>query len=671
MKYILLALILCLQALPSNAQPLLRQDNIDEVVSSMTLQEKLAVIVGGGQDFRVKGLPAGRTRPVERFGIPATYLADGPAGVRVNHPCTGFPTGTLLASSWDVALVEEVAAAMGEEAHEYGVDLLLAPGMNIHRNPLCGRNFEYFSEDPLLTGKLAAAYVKGVQSQGVGATVKHFAVNNQETSRTTVDALVGERALREIYLRGFEIAVKESSPWAVMASYNQLNGDYTQQKKSLLTGILREEWGFDGMVMTDWGRKQGTAKAVQAGNDLMEPGFPEEEERILAALEDGSLDIADVDRNVRRVLAYIVKTPSFKKYPCSEKPDLQSHKELSRRAAAESMVLLKNGGDLLPLASGRKISFVNLSGKEFVAGGTGSGSIAKGGVTAMETALEKAGFVLSDDADVVIALIGRSAGEEKDRTLADDYLLSAAEKAGLERLASSGKKVVVILNVCGAVETASWKALPDAILLAWAPGQQGTGAIADVLSGKASPSGRLPMTLLADYFDDPSSANFPYDSPKKVEKVNYAEGIFVGYRHFVTAGADVSYPFGYGLGYTSFKYSRPVVKRTAKGFEARVTVTNTGRRPGREVVQLYVSAPAGGLEKPSRELKGFAKTRLLAPGEKETLTIPIDLYSLSSYNEKTSSWETAKGKYNFLFAGNVNDIRAKKCMKLRKAVLFK
>lgn len=666
--YLLPGVVSLLMAASVDAQPVLRPDNIDVVLQEMTLQEKASLLVGGGKEFpgRKKGLPAGSTRAIERLDIPYTFLADGPAGVRVNHPCTGFPTGTLLASSWDVDLIREIGAAIGDEAREYGVDLMLAPGLNIQRNPLCGRNFEYFSEDPLLSGKLAAAYVNGVQSKGVGATIKHFAANNQETSRTFIDTRVGERALREIYLKGFEIAVKESSPWAVMASYNQLNGDYTQQKKSLLTDILRGEWGFPGIVMTDWGKKEGTVKAVHAGCDLMEPGFEEEAERIVKAVQEGRLDIDDVNRNVRRLLEYIVKTPSFRHYACSLKPDLKAHAALSRRAAAESMVLLKNKNGLLPLTSGRHIALSNLSGRDFVAGGTGSGSIGKGGGTGLGTALEEAGFVLDDQADVAVALICRSAGEEKDRKLDDDFNLTAAERSELDSLCAAGKRVVVILNVCGVVETASWKEIPDAILLPWAPGKEATHAIADVLSGQVNPSGKLPMTFPVNYFDDPSSANFPYNSPEKMPSVDYAEGIYVGYRHFVTSGQRVSYPFGYGQSYTTFSYSRPRLKRMPGGFEARITVTNTGRRAGRESVQLYVSAPSGGLDKPARELKGFAKTRLLAPGEKETVTIPVSLADLASYNENTSAWETAPGKYTFHFAANVNESCKTRQIKIRK-----
>ena len=654
--------------------PKLREDNIDEVLAAMTLEEKAELLVGGGKEFRVRGLPAGRTRAIARLGIPATYLADGPAGVKVNYPRTGFPTGTLLASSWDTALLREVATAMGKEAHENGIDVILAPGMNIHRNPLCGRNFEYFSEDPLLTGKLAAAYVEGVQSQGVGATVKHFAVNNQETLRTTLDARVGQRPLREIYLKGFEIAVKEAAPWAVMASYNQLNGEYTQQKKSLLTGILREEWGFDGFVMTDWGKKAGTVKAVQAGNDLMEPGFEVETTRIVEAVRDGSLDIADVDRNVRNMLRYIVKTPAFKQYPCSHKPDISGHAALSRRAAATSTVLLKNDDGTLPLLAGLRLALHPLSGMDFVTGGTGSGSIGKGGAT-LQTALEKAGFAVEEDGsaegnDLAVAVISRKAGEEKDRKVADDFNLSATEQYRLASLCAdfhrAGKKVVVILNVCGVVETASWKNLPDAILLPWAPGKEGVHAVADVLLGKVNPSGKLPMTFPVRYEDEPSAANFPADSASIKKYTDYAEGIFVGYRHYTTFDKKVSYPFGYGLSYTTFAYSKPGVKTTPDGFEARITVKNTGKVPGRESVQLYVSAPDGGLEKPACELKAFAKTRLLAPGERETLSFKVSLYDLASFNGTSTCWETASGEYTLHFGASVEDIRATRTWRLKE-----
>ena len=413
MKKIFLIAATGLLTLSALAQPQLRSDNIDEVLKAMTLEEKATLLVGGARAVIVDGVPtgtaakvpgaAGNTRPIDRLGIPGTVLADGPAGLRISPTrdgasqtfyCTGFPVGTLLASSWDLDLVEAVTTAMGQEVHEYGVDVLLAPGMNIHRNPLCGRNFEYFSEDPLLSGKMASAYVKGIQKNDVGVSVKHYAVNNQETNRNEDNARVSERALREIYLKNFEIAIKESAPWTVMSSYNQLNGEYTQQKKDLLTTILRDEWGYNGIVMTDWGSKAGTVKSAWSGNDLMEPGNQTEIDRIVAGVKDGSLAIEDVDRNVRNMLNYIVKTPAFKNYKYSNKPDLAGHAQVARKAAAEAMVLLRNEDNTLPVASGKKVALFGISSLDFVAGGTGSGNVNKAYVVNMKEGLENAGFTV-------------------------------------------------------------------------------------------------------------------------------------------------------------------------------------------------------------------------------------------------------------------------------------
>ena len=739
------------------AQPKLRTDNIDEVLKAMTLEEKATLLVGGARAVVVDGVPtgtaakvpgaAGNTRPIDRLGIPGTVLADGPAGLRISPTrdgasqtfyCTGFPVGTLLASSWDLDLVEAVTTAMGEEVHEYGVDVLLAPGMNIHRNPLCGRNFEYFSEDPLLSGKMASAYVKGIQKNDVGVSVKHYAVNNQETNRNEDNARVSERALREIYLKNFEIAIKESAPWTVMSSYNQLNGEYTQQKKDLLTTILRDEWGYNGIVMTDWGSKAGTVKSAWSGNDLMEPGNQTEIDRIVAGVKDGSLAIEDVDRNVRNMLNYIVKTPAFKNYKYSNKPDLAGHAQVARKAAAEAMVLLRNEDNTLPVASGKKVALFGISSLDFVAGGTGSGNVNKAYVVNMKEGLENAGFTVDQalmnfyqaqldynravaaltsaggrgfgfgsakaaevaipeaavnnearNNDLAIVVIGRNAGEGADRRMVDDFDLTNIERELLRNVSTAfhaaGKKVIVVLNIGGVIETNSWKNMVDAILLPWSPGQEGANAVADVLTGKANPSGRLPMTFPINFMDHPSSANFPYNydrnagnqgrgpqQPRKdVDYTNYEEGIYVGYRYFATAGKEVSYPFGYGLSYTTFSYTKPVVKAVADGFEATVTVTNTGAVAGKEVVELYVSAPSGGLEKPACELKGFAKTRELKPGESQTVTIKVTNYELASFNEAASAWEAAAGTYKVAFGSSVADIRANATYQLKKAASWK
>ena len=743
------------------AQPQLTKDNIDEVVAAMTLEEKATLLVGSGWGSMTAGsmtasatalVPgaAGTTRSIERLGIPSTVLADGPAGLRIsptraNDPntyfCTGFPVGTVLASMWDTERVEELTTAMGNEVLEYGADVLLAPGMNIHRNPLCGRNFEYFSEDPFLTGKTAAAYINGIQSNGVGVSVKHFAANNQEVNRMENDSRVSQRALRELYLKGFEIAVKEADPWTVMSSYNKLNGEYTQQSHGLLTTVLRDEWGFDGIVMTDWGTKEGTVKAVNAGNDLMEPGMQVEIDRIIAAVKAGEISQEQLDKNVRNMLTYIVKTPRFNKYQYSNKPEIEAHAKLVREAAPEGMVLLENNG-VLPLKDVKKVALYGTGSYDFIAGGTGSGNVNKPYIrnvaegltvnglevnkniqtwyeqyialakTNLKNNTASSGVLLGDPViaemevsrdfiekmepatDVAIFTLSRNAGEGGDRYAKDgDWTLTGQERELMQNLAdiyhAAGKKFIVVLNIGGAIETASWKHIPDAILLAWTPGQEGGYAVADILCGKANPSGKLPMTFAVSYLDIPSSANFPYyyknvrrgewdflwggpqRKAKNVDYTEYNEGIYVGYRYFQSAGVPVSYPFGYGKSYTTFEYSNPVVKATDKGFTATITVKNTGAVAGKESVQLYVAAPAGGLEKPAFELKGFAKTKTLAPGEAQTLTINVDKYTLASFNEAASAWETAAGTYKVMFGANAADIRGTGEYRLKKAECWK
>ena len=756
MKKALMILGAALCALPMTAQPKLSADNIDEVVKAMTLEEKAQICVGLGWGHQLGGLTfsaqslvpgaAGTTRAIPRLGIPATALPDGPAGIRINptregsdrtYYGTGFPVGTAIASSWDVELVENMTRAMGDEVLEYGADVILSPAMNIHRNPLCGRNFEYYSEDPVLTGRIGAAYVRGIQSNGVGTSVKHFAVNNQETNRHENDSRVDTRALREIYLKGFEIAIKEAEPWTVMSSYNKLNGEYTQQSYDLLTRILRDEWGFDGIVMTDWGSKEGTVKAAAAGNDLMMPGNETEVRRLVDAVKSGELPEADLDRNVKRMLEYIVKTPHFKGYKYSDAPDLKAHAKVARAAATESMVLLKNEDGVLPLKGTEKVALFGISSVDFVAGGTGSGNVNKAYVINMVQGLENAGFTLVEslkdfnqkyvdfqnlnmriggesillgeskvpetglsktyinslvpESDIAIVVIGRNAGEGGDRRVDNDFNLTETERQLLNDVTTAyhlaGKKVVVVMNIGGVIETASWKNLADAILLAWQPGQEGGNAVADVLTGKVNPSGKLPMTFPVAYMDHPSSYNFPTglenqrsgsrrgsgtaEAVKNWDYTDYAESIWVGYRWFTTQDKAVSYPFGYGLSYTSFEYSRPVVRADRDGnITASVTVTNTGKVAGKEVVEVYVSAPAGGLEKPVRELKAFDKTKLLAPGESETLTFSITPYELASFNIDANEWQTAAGVYTVYFAKNADDTATSAKVNVKKAGTF-
>ena len=726
------------------AQLKLQADNVDEVLKAMTLEEKATLCVGFsrsqasgdngviGQHADLVPGAAGATRPIERFGIPVTVLADGPAGVRIsptrqNDPntyyATGFPVGTALACTWNTELVESVGQSMGNEVLEYGCDVLLAPGMNIHRSPLCGRNFEYYSEDPFVAGKIAAAYVRGIQSNGVGTSIKHFAVNSQETNRTFVDEIVSQRALREIYLKGFEIAVKEANPWTVMSSYNSINGEFAQQSHGLLTTILRDEWGYQGIVMTDWGAKEGTVKAVIAGNDLMEPGNVTEINRIIEGVKDGTIPMADLDRNAKRILQYITLTPRFKGYKYSNKPDLKAHAAVTRQSATEGMVLLKNDNNALPMKNDLTAAIFGITSYDFIAGGTGSGDVNKAYTVDLMTGLTNAGLKVtknlsdlyakyktyqeakreadrqqggwfwgkaplpemevsrnmidkqSQEADIALITLGRQAGEGADRHEANDFNLTEVERQLITDVCDAfhmaGKKVVVILNMGNVIETASWKSQPDAILMAWQPGQEGGNSVADVLVGKENPSGKLTMTFPVALTDVPSSLNYPnmgaqqaqsgWGRRNPVRNTDYTmhqEGINVGYRYFNTAGVAVSYPFGYGMSYTTFAYSKPMVKATKDGFTATVTVTNTGKVAGKEAVQLYVSAPAGGLEKPAQELKSFAKTKTLAPGESQVLTFSVTAYDLASYNEATQAWETAAGKYTVKFSANVEDTRA-------------
>ena len=718
----------------------------------MTLEEKAKLLGGGANNFFSAGAvvggeatlvpgAAGTTAEIARLGIPATVLTDGPAGVRIDpirkgsnqtYYATAFPIGSCLASTWNTDLVAKVGEAIGKETKEYRCDVILGPGMNLHRNPLCGRNFEYYSEDPLLTGKIAAAYIHGVQSQGAGVSAKHFAVNSQETLRTSVDERVSQRAARELYLRGFEIAVRESNPWTIMASYNQVNGTYSMGNHDLLTSILRDDWGYKGMVMTDWiGIREGltTASEVHAGNDLMEPGQPAQADEIVAAVKNGTLDIADVDRNVRRMLEYIVKTPSFHKYPASNKPDFAAHAAITRQSATEGIVLLKNNG-ALPWKD-NSIKTVALFGEnsyDFLSGGTGSGCVHPPYVVDMVKGLQNAGInsskTLSEiytkyidfakvkfqaerhpakwyqmemfgqqkypeigispicinnevkTADAAIVTIGRQAGEGVDRDIATEFNLIPEEQALIKDVCNAfhaaGKPVIVIINSGSVIETASWSGYPDAILCAWQPGEEGGNSIADLLTGKVNPSAKLTMTWPIAATDHPSTQNFPgnidfysFQEAKGnkaalpgYDYTNHDEDIYVGYRYFDSFNKNVAYPFGYGLSYTTFEYSDAAVKVNGDVVTVSITVKNTGKVAGKEIAQVYVAAPAGNIEKPSHELKGFAKTRELKPGEKQTLTIQIQKRELASFDEANSQWMTEAGQYAFQIGASSRDIRA-------------
>ena len=751
-RLLTLGLSVLLTTATMTAQTKLRADNIDEVLKAMTLEEKAKLLVGGANNFFGAGAvvggeadlvagAAGTSPEIARLGIPATVLTDGPAGVRIDptrkgtdktYYATAFPIGSCLASTWNTELVSKVGEAIGNETKEYRCDVILGPGMNLHRNPLCGRNFEYYSEDPLLTGKIAAAYIQGVQKEGVGVSAKHFAVNSQETDRTSVDERVSQRAARELYLRGFEIAVRESDPWTIMASYNKVNGQFSMGNHDLLTKILRDDWGYKGIVMTDWiGIRAGlpTISEVHAGNDLMEPGQPAQVQEIIEGVKSGKLDIADVDRNVRRMLEYIVKTPSFHQYPASNNPDFKTHAAITRQSAAEGIVLLKNNGTL-PWKDGA-IKMVALFGEnsyDFLSGGTGSGCVHPPYVVDMLQGLENAGIksspILTDiyrkyiefaklkfqaerhpakwfqtemmgqqkypeiglspiainkevaTADAAIITIGRQAGEGIDRDIDTEFNLVPEERALIVDVCNAfheaGKPVIVIINSGSVIETSSWSGYPDAILCAWQPGMEGGNSIADLLTGKVNPSGKLTMTWPIAATDHPSTKNFPgyLDQYSKDimrsytgsvagnDYTNHEEDIYVGYRYFDTFNREVAYPFGYGLSYTTFELSKPTVKARGNLVDITVSVKNTGSVAGKEVVQVYVQAPAGKLEKPAQELKAFAKTRELKPGESQTLTMNLLLRDLASFDEAGSQWLTEAGTYTFRFGFSSRDIKA-------------
>jgi len=748
-KKLLLGLTALLTATTMSAQPKLRADNIDEVLKAMTLEEKAQLLVGGGNDSftgsgamlghqkRLVAGAAGVTVAIERLGIPATVLSDGPAGVHIDakrendphsYAATGFPIGTCLASTWNTDLVRQVGEAIGNETLEYGCDVILGPGMNLHRSPLCGRNFEYYSEDPILTGLMGTAMTLGIQSQGVGVSAKHFAVNSQESDRTLVDERISQRAARELYLRGFEIMVRRSNPWTLMSAYNKVNGEFAQGNKDLLTSILRDDWGFKGIVMTDWiGKRNGllTTSEVWAGNDLMMPGYAEQAEDIVKGVKDGTLKIEDVDRNVRRMLEYIVKTPRFRGYKFSNRPDLKAHAQITRQSSTEGMVLLKNDG-VLPIRNLKTVALFGVNSYDFMSGGLGSGAVNVPYVVDMVEGLRNVGVkttpLLTDiyqsyvkyaslklkadknpimwfldtgkpkldeieistrcvthevkEADAAIITIGRQAGEGLDREIEGEFNLTATEKDMIAHVSDQfrplGKPVIVIINSGSVMETASWRDRVDAILCAWQPGEEGGNSVADILTGKVNPSGKLTMTWPISATDHPSTKNFPQEMDNYTfreslgwgaqipghDYTNHEEDIYVGYRYFDSFNKNVAYPFGYGLSYTTFEYSDAAVKVNGDVVTVSITVKNTGKVAGKEIAQVYVAAPAGNIEKPSHELKGFAKTRELKPGEKQTLTIQIQKRDLASFDEANSQWITEAGQYAFQIGASSRDIRA-------------
>jgi beta-glucosidase len=737
--------------------PQLGKDPVKDVIEAMTLEEKTGLVVGTGMNF--PGMPsesqgpvvgessskkvpgaAGTTRPISRLNIPAVILADGPAGLRIQpirgdsartYYCTAFPIATMLASTWNPDLVQQVGEAMGEEVREYGVDIILGPALNIHRNPLGGRNFEYFSEDPIVTGKMAAALVHGIQNQGVGTSIKHFVANNHEWNRHTINVIASERALREIYLRGFEIAVRESQPWTVMTSYNKVNGTYTSESADLVTKILRQDWGFKGFVMSDWFAGKDPVAQMQAGNDLLMPGRAEQQTAITDAVKNQLLNEKKLDENIEHILNIVLKSPAFKQIPFSDQPDVKAHAQVCREAAVEGMVLLKNESGL-PLDAQNPLAVFGNSAFEMITGGTGSGDVNEAYVISLIQGLKEAGFQIHkaltksyqdylveqkknqpprrqfrlpppiperpvsreeiqqacDQTQVAIITLGRNSGEFTDRKLEDDFYLSETERNLIQDVAdiyhAAGKKVILVLNIGGVIETVSWHGQADAILLAWQPGQEAGYAITDILSGKINPSGKLATTFPVDYQDVPSSSNFPGkvlvgpdpNSPfptrgAREAEVIYEDDIWVGYRHFCTRNVEPAYPFGFGLSYTEFETSPVEVSSGifAESLTATVAVKNIGDRPGKTVVQCYIHAPGKFLMKPVRELRAFKKTKLLAPGESETLKFIIKSRDLASFETKKSAWIAEAGDYKLEIGSSSINIETQASFQVPEEIL--
>jgi beta-glucosidase len=759
----LVAAQLFIQAYPGDPlkpQPKLGKDKIETVIAAMTPAEKIGMSVGDG-----KFLPAGDSKKTEQgagiiianqnsklvlpnLGIPSSALTDGPTGVnRDPHPAgateysytTAFPTSTCLAATWNLDLTGKVGEALGNEVLEYDYDVILMPALNLHRNPKCGRNFEYYSEDPLLSGKLASAMVKGVQSNGVGATLKHFLGNNQESNRRTYNAVISQRALREIYLRGFEIAVKESKPAAIMTSYNKVNGYYTAETPELLNDIVRKEWGFKGVFMTDFDGYGSAVAKVRAGNNMLMGGNMDEVNELTAALKSNTLDEGTLSRNLVYNMQLKLNSPRAKGYKPSLKPDLEAHAKIAREAGGEGMVLLKNEKNTLPLKEVKTVALFGKISYYLIEAGTGSGGIRsnKYAITVNE-GLKSAGFkvireledtysafiakifednlvpdffntpkMLADNnirdgkapghfqkrlvpfhdelpmtleqikkevsaSDVAVITIGRSGGENYE----NGYIPTTETEIALVRNVcdvyhAAGKKVVVVLNVGGVCETASWRDFPDAILLAWQPGQEGGYIIADVLKGAVNPSGKLPDTFPLKYGDVPSASTFPGEPAENPVNSFYKEGIYVGYRYYDTFNVPTAYEFGFGLSYTTFGYSDLKLGSASFSNQMKVTVTvkNTGQVAGKEVVQLYLSAPTAQMEKPVQELKGFAKTGILKPGDSQQLSFDLNPLSLASFKSGISSWVADKGQYEVRIGASSKDIRLKSSFNLPKEVI--
>ena len=751
------------------------EKRVSDVLSQMTLEEKLHLLKGSGissamgSDYVPTAIPGavGTIVPTPRLGLPTIYLSDGPAGLRIEptregsdrtYYATAFPIGTQLASTWNTELVYKVGQAMGSEARSYGVDVILGPGANIHRHPFCGRNFEYFSEDPYLTGFIGSSIVNGIEYNGVGTSLKHFVANNQETNRNYNNSIVSERALREIYLKGFELVIKNSQPWTVMSSYNKVNGTYVAESRELLTDILRDDWQFDGLVMSDWFGGNDAVAMIRAGNDLLEPGTKLQWDALKEGVENQTLTDTVIDTSVSRILHLILASNKMNNYKYDENPDLEKHAEITRTSANEGIILLKNN-NVLPIQKTTNVALFGITSYDFISGGYGSGDVNEAYSVSLEEGLENSrakinntkgdvieafqisseaginrpGFVIDSEAkslyeshkseneelfvkpegisamfdpynppeitysqdqinsiskntDIGIITIGRNSGEGGDRVNIDDFELKNVEKEMIKNVASAyhsqDKKVIVVLNVGGVVETASWKNDVDGIILAWQGGQEGGNSVADIISGKVNPSGKLPMTFPVKVSDHASHKNFPLEGApmnmmdffkskdenkseiKNIDYTVYEEDIYVGYRHFDKAAIEVSFPFGFGLSYTDFKFSNLTITPNGNGIDINLNVRNIGQVEGKEVVQVYVSKIDSKIDRPINELKTFQKTSLLNPNSEDNISLHINYEDLRYWDEDSNSWKLEVGEYLINIGNSSRNISLSQVIKI-------
>ena len=645
-----------------------------EIIAKLNLEQKCALLSGAGT-FTTRGCP--------KAGVPSITLSDGPNGVRkqagaADHlglnpsvPATCFPTAATVACSWDPALGEEIGRAMGEEAAAQEVAVLLGPGLNTKRSPLCGRNFEYFSEDPYLSGKMAAAYVRGIQSEGIAACPKHFAVNSQELRRMASDSVLDERTLRELYLTGFEIVVKEAAPKTIMSSYNLVNGTYANENAHLLQDILRRDWGFSGAVVTDWGGSNDHALGVKNGSTLEMPAPGGDAVReLLAAVQSGKITEADVDARLDELLTLVLDTSAaVQKH--SRSFDADAHHALARRAAAESAVLLKNDGGILPLAAGARVAVIGDFAETPRYQGAGSSAVNSIKVDTLldclaQSGLQCAGFAagfdrqgrpdadkkaqavaLAQKADTVLLCLGLDEIKESEGLDRVDMKLADNQIELLQAVEQANPNTVVVLNAGASLET-PWLAHCRALVYGALGGQAGAGAMVDVLTGKVNPGGKLAETWANAYEETPARDNFAGAG----RTVQYREGLYVGYRYYQTAGVPVAFPFGYGLSYTSYAYSD--LKVTADSVS--LTVTNTGAHDGAEIVQVYIAKPGAEIFRPAQELKAFARVPLAA-GESRTVTLPLDDKAFRYWNTRTDGWEIEGGRYEVRVGASSADIR--------------